>query len=235
MRPSLLKILPLLLSSPLVLADLQPYEVQYSASMAGIPVNGDATRSFTLLDNGQYLLKSTADLVLVNMKTESQGFMQQPLRPVRYSYKQGGFGKKRTRSAQFDWDKQTVSSHKNDKHWQLPLKQATFDELSYQAQLRYDLSKGKTELNYQVVDDDELDQFRFSVVAEEMLETPLGTLKTVRVKRLRDNNKRVTEIWFASELNYLPVQLRQLEKSKEYRLEIKSARLNGQQLPLKAQ
>ncbi len=220
-------LLALGLSSTSVLADLQPYRAEYSASMAGIPVSGDASRSFSLLEGGQYHLESKADLVLVSMRTTSQGLLKDPLQPQHYSYKQGGFGKKRSRSAQFDWDQQQVNSHKNDRSWELPLKTGTFDELSYQAQLRRDLSEGKQELSYLVVDDDELDLFRFERQGEENLETPLGNIKTLRVKRMRDNNKRVTEIWFAPSLGYVPVQLRQLEKGKEYRLEIQTLNLNG--------
>ncbi len=217
--------------APLSQAELLPYTAEYSASMAGIPVNGSAMRSFALLPDNGYRLESSADLVLVNMKTTSQGLLKQPLQPQSYRYKQGGLGKKRSRSAEFDWSQQKVDSHKNDRAWQLPLEPGTFDELSYQAQLRRDLSEGKQQLNYRVVDDDELDLFRFSILGSETLHTPMGALNTVRVKRERDSNKRVTEIWFAPELGYVPVQLRQLEKDKEYRLEIRSLTLDGRVIP----
>ncbi|TSA40542.1 MAG: DUF3108 domain-containing protein, partial [Betaproteobacteria bacterium] len=50
------------------------------------------------------------------------------------------------------------------------------------------------------------------IVAEENLETPLGSLKTVHLSKLHDPGEEGTEIWLGMDYHYLPVKIRQIDK-----------------------
>ena len=67
----------------------------------------------------------------------------------------------------------------------------------------------KEELAYPVYARDEKEIMTFQVIGEETLETDVGKLKTVVVKKVRDNDKRHTTIWFAKNLDYVMVKLLQ--------------------------
>ena len=53
----------------------------------------------------------------------------------------------------------------------------------------------------------ELKDYSFAIAGEEVLNTALGKLKTVRLQRIGD--RRDTTVWCAPQLSYLPVRLEQ--------------------------
>lgn len=78
--------------------------------------------------------------------------------------------------------------------------------------MRQDLKAGKREMTYSVADDGDYDHDRFAVIGEETLKTPMGEMATLKVEKVRDeDSKRETLMWFAPELDYLLVQLVQVE------------------------
>jgi hypothetical protein len=57
------------------------------------------------------------------------------------------------------------------------------------------------------------DEYRFEIMFEEKIKTPMGELQTVHLRKLREANKEGLEIWFAQEYRFLPVKVRYLEPS----------------------
>jgi hypothetical protein len=57
----------------------------------------------------------------------------------------------------------------------------------------------------------------------EVIEAPIGAYEAIRVKRVREKDSpRQTYIWFAPELNYQIIKLKQIEKKdKAYTLLLK--------------
>ena len=55
-------------------------------------------------------------------------------------------------------------------------------------------------------------QYRFEKQGEEVVKTPLGKVKAIKVARIREgDSKRRTSIWFAPEWGYALVKLHQRE------------------------
>ncbi|MGD8630929.1 MAG: DUF3108 domain-containing protein, partial [Gammaproteobacteria bacterium] len=97
----------------------------------------------------------------------------------------------------------------------------TLDKLASQLAMMLALRAGKTDMAFNIADDGKLREYRFKVVGKETLELPAGTFDTVKITRLRDNNKRETYVWCAPELNYLPVRIWQREKDdREYQSDL---------------
>ena len=64
------------------------------------------------------------------------------------------------------------------------------------------------------MDTDEIDAHHYRIVGEEVLETNLGRLNTVRVEKVRrDSDSRSTVIWLATDWDYLLVGLEQINGS----------------------
>ena len=128
----------------------------------------------------------------------------------------------------FDWQAQQIIDTQSNVQLSIPDNTLIYDKLSHQLQLQHDLMNGKTEFDYLIVDDDKLKNYRFRIVAEEILVTELGELRTVKLERIRDHNKRATYIWFAKDWHYLLAQLEQREKDNEkYRIQLLNATVDG--------
>ena len=123
----------------------------------------------------------------------------------------------------FDWENLQVTNDVENKPWKMDISEGVQDKLSYQLLLQQDLAQGLQEFNYTVADGGKLKQYKFIVDGKEVIEAPIGTFESIRVKRIRDGKKnRETFIWFAPELGYQIIKLHQTEKKdKSYSLLLK--------------
>jgi hypothetical protein len=60
-----------------------------------------------------------------------------------------------------------------------------------------------------------IEKYEFEIVADEEIETALGTLLTVRMSKLHSPNQEGLEIWLAREYRLFPVKMRFIEKNGE--------------------
>lgn len=211
---------------------LKPYSASYKASIKGMPFGGSGERSLTKNVNGTWTLEFSADATFFGMK-EISHFSSEGTRLVSNQYLQQrtGLGKKPTEYANFDWASNKVNWQQGDRKWSINLKPETLDNLNYQLKLRMDLASANgQQLSYDVADDDEVYQRKFTIEGEEVLKTDLGNMETVRVKIQRKSNNRTTWIWFAKNYEYLLVKLLQDEKGTAYTIEIKEASIEGKSL-----
>ena len=95
----------------------------------------------------------------------------------------------------------------------MDLPEIALDKLSYQLQLRKDLINKQTLEAYQIADGGHLKTYTFEVIGDEVIETPLGKMDTIHIKRIREGKKRFTHIWLAKKWDYLIVKLEHKEKS----------------------
>ncbi|MCL6270668.1 DUF3108 domain-containing protein [Sansalvadorimonas sp. 2012CJ34-2] len=210
---------------------LQPYKASYSATLSNIPVDGKAVRTLTQNKDGSWILTFKADMLLYSFSEESHfRFKDGEIQPFSYLREKGALGRKNTSEITFDWGKKIADSREDSDRWKVTLKPEDLDRISYQQQLQYDLSNGKKEFTYNVINEDERDQYTFKIEGEEILETPAGRFATVRLKMVRDNNKRQTWIWLAKDWDDLLVQLKQREKKKDYVVSLRQAEIAGKEI-----
>lgn len=150
--------------------------------------------------------------------------------PLHYQYQRRVMGKNRDAELTFDWDKKRVTNNVQKTSWDMNIDQMVQDKLSYQLQLQMDLINGKEKLVYQIADGGRLKEYAFEIEGEEMLETPLGTVKTVKVKRSREKDDRVTYAWLAKDWDYLLVRLQQEEDGEAHTIYLSKAKLNGKDI-----
>jgi len=206
---------------------LLPYSLDYAATYNGMDIN--ANRELTL-ESGQYTLSTTAKNMLSNI-TEHGEFTVNSNGTIidqGYEYKRSILGIKKTEKLTYDYKAGTAKYKSKKKKRKVALKNDQLNRLSYQIQLRRDLINGKSPLEYQVISRGRLKIYKFEIQGEETLETPLGNIKAVKVKRIRKDNDRETLLWFAPQWNYLLVQLWQREKGGEdYKIVLQQGSLNG--------
>ncbi len=210
------------------------FHAEYQGDIEGLPVTAKGIRELVLLDDGRYRLTSTATSLFVSVK-ESSNFAvnDENLIPSTYEYQRKGVGKNRHEVNAFDWTQMTMSHTEGE----TDVTAGTLDKLTYQLKLREDVKKavvrGNTDhlFTYLVADDEKFKEYKFRIMGEEVVSTPLGDLETVRVDRIRENSKRQTALWLAKDHEYLLVKLKQVNtKGRVLELNLQSATIAGQQL-----
>jgi len=209
---------------------LIPFELSYAATYNGMDIN--AKRQLKL-ESGRYTLSTTAKNMLSNIEEQGEFLVDECglIVDQAYKYKRSILGIKKTEKLKYDRKTGVANYDSKKKKRQVTLKDGYLNRLSYQVQLRRDLINDVSPLQYQVISRGRLKPYNFEVIGEETLETPLGNIKTVKVKRIRKDDDRETFFWFAPQWNHLLVQLWQREKGGEdYKIVLQEGMLNNQKL-----
>ena len=127
--------------------------------------------------------------------------------PLHYEYHHTGRGEERHVILDFDWADNSVINELNGHAWRMTLPGPVQDKLLYQYTLTRDLQNGVEELRYEVADGGGLKVYHFERSGTETLHTRLGSLETVKLRRI-DTGDRTT-IWCAPALDYMPVRVEQ--------------------------
>lgn len=199
------------------------FKANYQADIKGFRVK--ATRELTTHTNGEQSLRFKATSMIASMEEHTRfNWEEGRLQALQYSYRRNVIGKEDVRDIHFDHNQKSIRSSGKA----IAYSPDVLDNLSYQLQLQQDLRQNKSNLSYSVISKSGTKQKHFKRSTEELLETPLGTLRTVKVSLARDNNKRETYIWFAKDWDYTLVRFEQFEKGKkEFVINLTSATLLG--------
>jgi hypothetical protein len=203
------------------------FSADYKANIKGFAVS--ATRELKALDNGQFELSFRATSWAAKIDEISTfSFTNQQAKATHYHFLQTALGKKRQRSMEFNHVEKTIKSIDKDNTTIInDIDPSVLDTLNYQLQLQLDLHNGKDNLHYKIADKGRLRDYRFEVLAEEIIETQSGNLNTVKVKVIRENKNKITYIWFAKDWSHLLVQLIQYEGDKQrLSIQLNTAKVN---------
>jgi hypothetical protein len=109
---------------------------------------------------------------------------------------------------------------------QHPWEPDVLDRFSQQQQLRLTLLQTEEPpdlLTFRVVDGPKVSEKRWERLADEIIDTPIGSLATVKYRAVHTNpKKRASEIWLAPRLDYLMVKTTHVERSSTVKVAIKS-------------
>jgi len=205
---------------------LQPFTATYEAKFSGFGVTAERKLSGS---PESWRLDFSADSMFAKIAEYSR-FAQQGgrLLPQHYDYKKTGLGKDRHTALNFDHDAKRITNiyDKNRSIDNAP--KNIQDKISYQLQLALDVAAGKEKLEYRVANGKKIRHYKFRVVGEEQIKTPMGLVDTVRVQRVREGDERETDIWFAPAWNYALVKLKQQEDDgKNYQITLTKLSING--------
>lgn len=191
---------------------IKPFQAGYQLSRNGLPFGRVEVR-FQLDRQGRYHYsaktrpnKLTALLHNQSVTEISQGRLDRDqLIPQHYSYRKDSSDGSRTIRLSFDWQQRRVTTHTNGSPWSMPIPLGGQDKLSQQLAIQIALIEGHDSISFDVADGGRLKQYHYKKEETEKLQTPLGKLTTIRVKRSKQSSADYT-IWFAPSLNYLPVR-----------------------------
>ncbi len=181
-----------------------PFEVSYQARLMGTKLT--ATSTLQPIEDGQFEYHYNTSSILGKATEMSRYALADTttLIPLFYRYKLSAMGVKRRINLAFDWQTGSVTDRAAKPQWSLELPPGALDPLSMQLQLRNDVMRGKTDLTYQVTRNGRIKEYHYLVETQEITETLIGPLRTVRVRRDRgDDSDKHTVIWLAVDWSYL--------------------------------
>jgi hypothetical protein len=112
----------------------------------------------------------------------------------------------------FDWERRRVSIM-HDRGEPLLLDMSSpgigdaLDPLSLKLEMRHRLSGPEPLLQFQMVEEDEIDEQNFRILSAERMETSLGCLSTLPVEKIRHGSTRYTRAWHAPDLAFVEVRV----------------------------
>jgi len=115
---------------------------------------------------------------------------------------------------QFDWDEGLVTGTINDEPFEFGLEQEVHDRVSIQYELMHNLMSDSPSAEYALLDGDELKQITVTNIGSKTVKVPMGRFEAIGIQHQADGSKRITTLWCAEELGYLPVLIEQSRKGK---------------------
>ena len=226
-------VLALLCSNGALSSELQPYEAVYKTVASGFKVN---VKRRLQIDDSTITVSVNAKRFFFGVNESSVLLDAEDgiLSPVTYDHKRRGLSRKHDKELVFDWTENTVVDLLHPARAPVTVKNPTYDKLSYQTRMRLDLLRNPDLQHsaYDVTNGIVNRVYTFDRVGEEVLETPLGNLRTIKFKREGGDDDRQVSVWVAPDWNYLLVRIDQTKEvgGKTERMILKSAKIAGEKV-----
>lgn len=114
----------------------------------------------------------------------------------------------------FDWTTNRASGTVGEDAVDLQLEGLSHDNVSIQYELMYDLLNGKPDDTYVLFDVDKMRVANVRNIGTKSFKTKAGTYEAVGIQHQKEGSSRVTTLWCAPKLGYLPVVIEQHRKGK---------------------
>ena len=213
----------LLVAAELPAALPEPFTAWYTLHTRGLTIGTVERRLEEVGSDGQYRYRSESRASGLGalfrderILEESRWMLEnQQIRPLEYSYSYRGSKKSRIIKMVFDWQRGTITDQDGGNTWHIPIVPGVLDKLVYQLRIMSDLQRGARQLEYRIADKGTIKTYRFAILGEEDLSTPLGRLRTIKIERRKASSKRKTTFWCAPILSYLPVRAEYMENDSQ--------------------
>ncbi|HEY5808203.1 MAG TPA: DUF3108 domain-containing protein [Povalibacter sp.] len=136
------------------------------------------------------------------------------LRPLLWVADDGKSGNKGDGKLEFNWTDHVVSGSYEGKPVTLPLEPGMMDRLSVQVGVMAALLQGHAPGTIAMVNGDSIRHYTYTAGKTESVSSKLGTFEAVTYESTRPNSNRVSRMWHAPALEYIPVRAEQIRKGK---------------------
>lgn len=136
------------------------------------------------------------------------------LRAIEYHYLFNNSGSKRNAWIIFDREKLVAESLYKTETVELDIQNDHVDRMLESLVFRADLISGNIAEKYPYIDRNTLREAVYENLGQETVSTQAGSFDTIKYRRQRVGSTRSAIIWFAPELEYLPVQMRHFKGDK---------------------
>ncbi len=199
---------------------LQPYKARYQVTYRGLSggqIESSLARGPVA---GQWLYETRAfpsmlARVVVSPQARERGVMQvapDSVRPLSFDFNDGSAESAKDVRLKFDWAAGRVLGEAQGVPFELAVERGTQDTASVQAAMLVDLLAGRAPAGFPIVTGSKLRYYRYWQEGRATVMTPFGQFDTVVWANQRDGSTRVTKVWHAPALGFVPVQAVQYRK-----------------------
>jgi Protein of unknown function (DUF3108) len=189
---------------------------EYALSKDGLYI-ANVSESFHAKDD-QYRIESDSNpagvlaaFVRTKIKVLSSGTVTPAgLQPEKSEYTRLDDASKNL-SAVFNWPARELNLAFEGKNEKLPLEPGIQDRLSVMYQFMFLTPEKVKRLEFQMTNGKKIENYRYDLAGTEVLDTPLGKLKTLHLVKHRDPGENGAEVWLAADRHLFPVKLAILE------------------------
>ncbi len=204
-------------------AELTPFIAHYQLSSLYIN-QGTARSELQITSENHYQFQSSIEPVkwigIINhsshLETSHGQIRKNMVIPEQYTYQHTDWlGNKR--HVQVDFNPQhIINQHLHIKNkWKMERNGAELDRLSSQLMLMLRLQENTptnaddatASWSYRIADGGQTKEYFFQYLQQDVIATPLGSLRTVKLKHWRSHQQGWMIIWCAEKLGYLPVKV----------------------------
>lgn len=202
-------------------AMVRPFVARFAVSWKGL---GAATMTLELRETspGRFTYTSTSvarglmRAVYAQEATQVSRleFVDGRVRPLEFRANDGTGAADKTIAIQFDWAAGRATGTAETRPVDLALKPGVQDAMSSQVALIAELVAGRDPSGFTLVDEDQLKEYVYVTEGPQRIETVAGTLDTVVYVSRRRGSERLTRVWYAKELGFVPVRAERIRKGK---------------------
>jgi hypothetical protein len=157
------------------------------------------------------------------MQTSDLAIAGDEVKPLTFTAEDGSSGTERDITLKFDWEARRVTGTAENERVDVPIEPGVHDPGSVQIALMRELAAGRSPTSFMMFDKNEVKEYQYKREGEESIDTMLGKIDTVIYTSQRTGSTRLTRLWIAPSLGYVPVRGEQMRKGKrEFTLQIRS-------------
>jgi hypothetical protein len=157
------------------------------------------------------------------MQTSELSIVAGEVVPRTFTAEDGSSDTARDVNLKFDWEARRVTGTAENEPVNLAVEPGVQDPGSVQIVLMRELAAGRSPTSFLMIDKNEVKEYRYVREGEASIDTALGKLDTVIYTSQRTGSSRLTRLWIAPSLGYVPVRGEQMRKGKrEFTLQIRT-------------
>lgn len=198
---------------------LTPHEAVYKVKIS--VVSGELNTQLALTDAGYaatHVIAPTgmSKLLARGSIAETSEFIscEDSIVPTAYRSDDSLSRDKTRADIRFDWDSNEAAGTVDGETVRQTLEGLSHDRVSIQYQLMYDLLNDTPNTQYRMFEVDKLRTVNIRNIGTRRVAVRAGEFEAVGIQHQAENSSRVTTLWFAAELDYLPVIIEQHRKGK---------------------
>jgi hypothetical protein len=199
---------------------LQPYTARYHVSYRGLS-GGEIESSFRPGQRAGLWLYETRvypnffGRIAVSTQAHETSTMQvtdQGVRPLSFSFNDGASDRKKDVQLTYDWSAGKLTGVAEGKPVAFDLEPGVQDTASVQAAMIQERLAGRKPQSFKIVTGGKLREYRYWLEGTQQVMTPFGQVDAEVWANQRDGSTRVSKVWHAPSLGFVPVQAIQYRK-----------------------
>jgi len=198
---------------------LTPHTASYKVKIS--VVSGQLDTELLAVDGGYkatHVVKATGLSRILTRGTivASSEFASVPdgVLPIRYHSEDTVRNKEPNEDITFDWVNLEATGTVGDEEVLIPLEGISHDNVSIQYELMHDLLSGEMEPTYVLFDVDKMRVADVRNIGTKVFKVGAGKFEAVGIQHQKEGSSRITTLWCAAALDYLPVVIEQHRKGK---------------------